>query len=193
MNDVSTQLNNIMREVEISIRKQMQSRGYRAANELRNASQIVLRGQRHGRRYIVPGTGRLKYYKRDSDPVGLVYHRRNSKNHQAGTASLIYRNKAGTARISYRYYTASAPGEPPAVRTGAFRMSWQARSYVEGSGDDFAVTSAVESRIRTDNGKYLLGKILEEGTENMEPRPHHDAIKQMALPKIERIYSEPYF
>lgn len=193
MSTVTSQFDAIMREAEISIRKQMQSRGYRAANELRNASQIVLRGQRHGRRYIVPGTGRMTYYKNNSDPVGLVYHRRNSKNHQAGTASLIYRNKAGTAKITYRYYTASAPGEPPAVRTGAFRMSWQARSFVEGMGEEFTVTSAVESRIRTDNGKYLLGEILEEGKGRIAPRPHHDAIKERAMPKIKRIYSEPYF
>lgn len=176
-----------------SIKHQMASRAYRSANELRNASQLVLRGQRSGRRYNVPGTGRLKYYKRDTDPVGIVYHRRNSKNHQAGTASLVYRHKAGTATITYRKYTASAPGEPPAVRTGAFRMSWMPKTHANwGGGDNFSVVASVQSRQKTDNGKHLLGEILEYGTSKMAPRPHHEAIQEKALPKIMKIYSEPY-
>ena len=148
-----------------SIKHQLVSRSYRAANELRNASQMVLRGQRSGRRYIVPGTGSMKY---------------NKRNH--------------TATITYRKYTASAPGEPPAVRTGAFRMSWMPKTYVEnnGAGHAFSVVSCVESTQRTDNGKYLLGEILEEGTGRMAPRPHHEKIQQKALPAIMRIYSEPY-
>ena len=146
-----------------SIRHQMASRSYRAANELRNASLLVLRGQRSGRRYIVPGTGRMTY---------------NKRNH--------------TAKITYRRYTASAPGEPPAVRTGAFRLSWQPKAYVDHTGDHYAVVSSVESTQRTDNGKYLLGEVLEYGTSRMAPRPHHQAIQKKALPGIMRIYSEPY-
>lgn len=148
-----------------TIKHQMQSRGVRAANELRNASQLVLRGQRHGRRYIVPGTGRLKYNK-----------------------------KKKTAKITYKYYTASAPGEPPAVRTGAFRMSWQPRSYAEGNGTTYAyeVRAQVVSGQKTDNGKYLLSDLLEKGTGRMAPRPHQEQIIEKALPKIKKIYGEPY-
>lgn len=147
-----------------SIRHQMVSRGYRSANELRNASQLVLRGQRSGRRYIVPGTGRVKY---------------NKKNH--------------TATITYKRYTASAPGEPPAVRTGAFRMSWKPEVMVD-HRSGYSVISSVESTQRTDNGKYLLGEILEEGSPGgkIAPRPHHEKIQQKALPAIMRIYNEPY-
>lgn len=157
--DISQTWESIKNDIKI----QMVSRGYRASNELRNASQLVLRGQRSGRRYIVPGTGSVKYNKRNK-----------------------------TAKITYRYYTASAPGEPPAVRTGAFRSSWQRKSYVEGKGDSFTVVSEVESITRTDNGKYLLGEILEEGTGKMAPRPHHEKIQQKALPNILKIYNEPY-
>lgn len=149
--------------IKNDIKSQMVSRGYRAANELRNASQLVLRGQRSGRRYIVPGTGSIKYNKRKH-----------------------------TASITYRYYTASAPGEPPAVRTGAFRSSWQRKSHVEVGGDSFSVVSEVESMTRTDNGNYLLGEILEEGSVKMAPRPHHEKIQKKALPGIMRIYNEPY-
>lgn len=158
-------------KISESIKHQMVSRSYRAANQLRNASQLVLRGQRSGRQYIVPGTGRMRYYKRDSKDG---------------------KHKAGTASITYRRYTASAPGEPPAVRTGAFRMSWMPKTYVRAAGGLYAVGSSVESTQRTDNGKYLLGEILEDGTGKMAPRPHHQEIQKKALPSIMSIYSEPY-
>lgn len=150
-------------EITDKIKMQMKSRGVRASNELRNASQLVLRGGRSGRRYIVPGTGSVKYNKRTK-----------------------------TAKISYRRYTASAPGEAPAVRTGAFRMSWQPRTVVTEFGENLVVKSIVESSQRTDNGRYLLGEILENGTGRMAPRPHHERIQQKALPAIRKIYSEPY-
>lgn len=151
------------KNISNSIRHQMVSRAYRGSNELRNASQLVLRGQRSGRRYIVPGTGRMKY---------------NKRNH--------------TAKITYKMYTASAPGEPPAVRTGAFRMSWMPEVYVDHTGENYTVISRVASTQRTDNGKYLLGEILEDGTGRMAPRPHHEKIQKKALPKILKIYNEPY-
>ena len=141
------------------IKHQMERRSYLAANELRNASQLVLRGQRSGRRYKVPGT-----YARQTD------------------------RSDGKVKNG-RYYTASAPGEPPAVRTGAFRMSWQpSAQVVYGS-----YISRIESDIRTDNGQHNLGQILEEGTSRMAPRPHHDLILEKAEPEIFKIYSEDYF
>lgn len=158
-----TVLETVVNEFNDQIKHQMGSRGYRAANELRNASQLVLRGQRSGRRYNVPGTGSVRYYKRTK-----------------------------TAKITYKKYTASAPGEPPAVRTGAFRMSWQPKAAIEQNGDAYQVRSIIESTQRTDNGKYLLGKILEEGTGRMAPRPHQEKIQEKALPAIRNIYSEPY-
>lgn len=128
-----------------SIKSQMERRSYLAANELRNASQLVLRGQRSGRSYRVPGTKRR--------------------------------------------YTASAPGEPPAVRTGTFRMSWQPSAHVvHGS-----YISRIESETRTDNGRHNLGTILEEGTSRMAPRPYKDRILEKAEPHIFKIYSENYF
>lgn len=162
--DFTKNLQDEWQNISNSIRHQMVSRAYRSANELRNASQLVLRGQRSGRQYIVPGTGRVKYNK-----------------------------KKRTATITYKRYTASAPGEAPAVRTGAFRASWMPKSYIKSNGKTtYAVVSRVESTQRTDNGKHLLGEILEEGTGRMAPRPHQQAIQAKALPKIMNIYSEPY-
>lgn len=150
----------VLGDITDSIKHQMERRSYLAANELRNASQLVLRGQRSGRRYKVPGT-----YRRQKD-------------------------KTTGKMKNGRYYTASAPGEPPAVRTGAFRLSWQPTARV--------VFGSYVSRIESDlqvgtKRKYNLGEILEEGTPKMEPRPHHEAILDKAEPKIYRIYNQPYF
>ena len=161
--DVSARIESVIREINSKVTLGMRSRAYSAANELRNASQLVLRGQRSGRQYNVPGTGRMKYNKRNK-----------------------------TATITYRKYTASAPGEPPAVRTGAFRASWQAQTETKYNGENVSVRPYIESGIRTDNGKYLLGKVLEEGTGRMAPRPYQEQIQQKALPRIRQIYKRPY-
>lgn len=141
------------------IKKQIESRAYRAANELRNSALIVLRGQRNGRRYKVPGTFRRQ------------------------------RDKTDGKMKNGRYYTASAPGEPPAVRTDTFRNSWQPKSHVVFG----SYISRIESNVMTDNERFTLGEILEKGTSRMAPRPHHEHIQKHAEPKIVRIYNEPYF
>lgn len=155
---ISAGLDETVEEITERIKYQMERRSFLAANELRNASQLVLRGQRSGRRYKVPGT-----YRRQRDKV------------------------TGKMRNG-RYYTASAPGEPPAVRTGAFRMSWQPTAMVVFG----SYISRIESDLRTDNERYNLGQILEKGTSRMAPRPYEDRILDMAEPKIVRIYAEPY-
>ena len=171
--DISYEIESKVKEINEKITHGMKSRAYRVSNELRNASQNVLRGQRSGRQYNVPGTGRMRYYKRDSKDG---------------------KHKAGTATISYRKYTASAPGEAPAVRTGAFRASWQPKNEETGSGDSLSVKSMIESNIRTDNGKYVLGQIMEEGSPGgkIAPRPYKEKIQEKALPKALKIYKEPY-
>ena len=93
----------VLREVEgitDNIKQHMERRAGLAALELRNSAPTVLRGERSGRRYKVPGTYRRQRAKTDG------------------------KMKNG------RYYTASAPGEPPAIRTGTFRNSWQPKSRV---------------------------------------------------------------
>ena len=156
-------LEEIAKNVTTEVRHQMESRSYRAANELRNSALIVLRGQRHGRRYKVPGT-----YRRQRD-------------------------KTDGKMKNGRYYTASAPGEPPAVRTGTFRLSWQPEAYCSHAFGLSVYWSRISSDRTTDNGRYNLGEILENGTKHMAPRPHHDRILEHAKPKIIRIYEEPYF
>lgn len=106
-------------EIEGEITQKMKSRGVRAANELKSASMQVLRGQRHGRTYNVPGTGRMRYYKRSK-----------------------------TATVTFKKYRASAPGESPAVRLGTFRLGWQPRSYAQMVGSNFKVFSVVENNTK---------------------------------------------
>ena len=91
-----------------------------------------------------------------------------------------------------QYYTASAPGEPPANRTGLFRISWHPNAKIGASGEGFSVISEIENNVTVPKG-YLLGELLEEGTSKMAPRPHHERIQEAALPDIMRIYNEPYF
>jgi len=130
------------------VKKEVAQRTYRAANELRNSSLFVLRGDRSGRRYRVPHTS--------------------------------------------RYYKASAPGEPPAVRTGAFRNSWGTHVHVEGSGNGLKAVAAIESHEMA--GGIALGEMLENGSPGgkIKPRPYKQKVIDRALPKIQEIYSRPY-
>lgn len=128
------------------VQKEVSQKAYRASNELRNAELYVLRGQRSGKKYRVPGTRRK--------------------------------------------YTASAPGESPAVRTGVFRLSWGTHVHVEKNGTHFRAVSAIESKERA--GGRLLGEMLENGTSRIAPRPYKQKVIDRALPKIKAIYQKPY-
>lgn len=85
------------------------------------------------------------------------------------------------------FYNASAPGQPPAVRTGAYRKSFLTRARNEGNG---VFRSSIESPLSV-NG-WNLGNLLENGTSKMAPRPHDERIIEKALPEIRRIYNRPF-
>ena len=149
MADAALEFEYKVEKITESISRQMESRGVRATNELMSAKNLVLRGQRSGRKYRVPNTK--------------------------------------------TYYTASAPGEPPAQRTGQFRAKWDSKTYSTGSAHSKEVHSEIESNVRTSGKKkYLLGEILEEGTGKMAPRPYQEKIIDTAKTKIVKIYEEPY-
>lgn len=83
-------------------------------------------------------------------------------------------------------YTASAPGEPPARRTGNLRMHWNGQVKSENaSGGGVAIVAELESQ-------ESYAAHLENGTSRMAPRPFVEKIKQEAAPEIRKIYSEPY-
>lgn len=108
-------------------------------------------------------------------------------NELRNSALTILRGQGGgrTYRVpgTKRTYSASAPGEVPAVRTGAFRNSWQPTTYAFGDSYISRITSGI----------FYAGW-LEHGTPGgqMAPRPHHQKILEHAKPKIIRIYSAPY-
>lgn len=82
-------------------------------------------------------------------------------------------------------YTASAPGEPPARRSGALRLNWHGEVKGGSTAGGTKITAALESE--QDYSGYL-----EDGTKKMAPRPYKDRITEKALPEIRSIYNEPY-
>ena len=83
-------------------------------------------------------------------------------------------------------YTASAPGEPPARRTGNLRMHWNGQVKSENaSSGGVAIVAELESQ-------ESYAGYLENGTSKMAARPFVEKIKEEATPEIQKIYSEPY-
>ena len=79
-------------------------------------------------------------------------------------------------------YTASAPGEPPAVRTGMLRMSWGLSATGNGDG-------TYTAGIYTD---VPYAQLLDEGTPGgkIAPRPYKEKIIEQSRPQIIQIFSE---
>lgn len=67
-------------------------------------------------------------------------------------------------------YVASAPGEPPAIREGLYAGSIKYTPAVD-DGERIRARAYTDRRVGPGE-KYLLGELLENGTETMEPRPH---------------------
>jgi len=82
-------------------------------------------------------------------------------------------------------YQASAPGEPPAVRSGTLRRSWQPRAQSENDGGTVTIHPAIWTGV-----KYA--PILQEGGGHIAPRPFEEPIIEKALPEITAIYQKPY-
>lgn len=83
-------------------------------------------------------------------------------------------------------YTASAPGEPPARRTGNLRMHWNGQVKSENaSSGGVAIVAELESQ-------ESYAGYLDSGTPKMAARPFVEKIKEKATPEIQKIYSEPY-
>lgn len=83
------------------------------------------------------------------------------------------------------HYTASAPGEPPARRTGNLRLNWNGTVESSSTGSGLRVTAVLESQER-------YSTYLENGTRRIAPRPFKQPISEKAMPEIERIYHEKY-
>lgn len=83
-------------------------------------------------------------------------------------------------------YTASAPGEPPARRTGNLRLHWSGDVSSQGnSNGGMTLNVALESQ-----EKYAA--YLENGHGKVAARPFVDRIKEKAEPEVKKIFNEPY-
>lgn len=80
-------------------------------------------------------------------------------------------------------YTASAPGEPPAVCSHTLRPSF--RPVAGTSGGPLSVKVSIET------ATHYAG-YLEHGTSKMAARPYAEKIKQKAEPEIKSIFGAPY-
>jgi len=83
-------------------------------------------------------------------------------------------------------YTASAPGESPARRTGNLRLHWNGQVKADSVMDGgVTVIAQLESQ-------EAYAGALEYGTKKIAPRPFVEKIQKEAEPEIRKIYSEPY-
>lgn len=157
--DIKPEIEKIVNQINYEAK----SRAFRVSNELRNAALTVLRGERSGRVYKKPGT----------------YGRRMTKQTKELLKEYGHKLRGG------QLYRASAPGEPPANRTGNFRLSWRQTIGSEKIGKDLTIKPAIITNV-----KYATW--LEDGTEKMKPRPFKEPIIEKAMPRIKKIYREPY-
>ena len=80
-----------------------------------------------------------------------------------------------------RTYTASAPGQPPAVATGELRQS----IFTEVRGVGNQVTGRAGTRLPK-------GIWLDEGTKKMEARPWLERSLERAIPRLREIFEESW-
>lgn len=82
-------------------------------------------------------------------------------------------------------HVASAPGQPPAIREGIYRDSWQSTPPVDQGG---VVRAAVVNSVMVGEAdQYPLGLLLEDGTYKMRPRPHIRIALVKARSKIQAL------
>jgi hypothetical protein len=88
-------------------------------------------------------------------------------------------------------YQASAPGEPPAERTGAFRGSFTPLPPVlRWDGDTLSVTVGIRSEGIPYAGRF--DPAFPPYIGGMAPRPFVDAVIEAARPRIASIFGEPF-
>lgn len=151
----------VKRQVEFINRKAV-SRGTRAVQAIRKAELQVLKGERSGRVYKKPGT------------YGEKFSRSTKK------LMKDYGHKLRGGQL----YRASAPGEPPAVRTGNLRMHWNGHVIPVFKPNGVEIIAQLECQ-----EKYA--EALEKG-KGMARRPFRTRIMEKADPEIRKIYNEPY-
>lgn len=88
-------------------------------------------------------------------------------------------------RNSSAHYTASAPGEPPAVDSDTLRASWRPLVDSEKTASGITIKPAIHTDV-----KYAPW--LQDGNKRIKPRPYKEPIIEQARPKVDAIFKEPY-
>ncbi len=104
------------------------------------------------------------------------------RNHAVETLSGSRSGKTYKVPGTQTTYTASAPGEPPAVQTG--ELSQSIATEVEGEGRD------IVGRVGTDKKQGLM---TEFGTKNMAPRPWLRPSFERQESKVREIFIKQWF
>lgn len=116
----------------------------------------------------------------------------------ASASNVVLRGEKGgrTYKRASRndFYQASAPGEAPAEKEGAFLESWTTMTPVMSSGQGTEITAGISSDLIVEGKSkdYVLGELLEKGTRRMAARPYKQQILDMAMPRIVAIFNRPY-
>ena len=102
-----------------------------------------------------------------------------------------------SGRVYRRYpfktkYTASAPGEPPARRTGSLRLHWTGTVETRPKGSGMEVTAVLERGEKNAAPLEYGATYSKRAHYTMAPRPFHDRIVERAKPKILQIYEASY-
>ncbi len=124
------------------------SRMERVAIHLADQTKLILRGERHGRVYRVPETKGV--YLKDAQGNFVIDPKTGKRKKRRGKV---------------RYYTASAPGEPPASPTGRLRNSIQYVLIRTEEKDRVEITAMIGSNVE-------YAGWLEHGSKFMAPRPY---------------------
>ncbi len=126
----------------------------------------VLSGPRHGRYYPVPGNA--------------AYDRNTPKDLRAKNYYVKFTGTTNRSEIRGAAYRASAPGEPPASRTGRLRQSFNM----------MVMQQKINSYIVKIRTNVIYADDLEYGTESMSPRPFMITALNNAMPKINKILTK---
>lgn len=88
---------------------------------------------------------------------------------------------------THTFYTASAPGEAPAVRTGALRLGWTPSFRVEPSLTGFRVIASISLGGPPIKYAPILDPSISGGSEGGLNRPFVKRIQMDALPRIQKL------
>lgn len=112
----------------------------------------------------------------------IKLHSNKVLSNAAGRTGKVYRRSVGSSKT----YTASAPGEPPALRSGKLRQSWEPLPTAEMVRSDKVYTPGIHTDVS-------YAPLLQNGTGKMAARPFEEPIKKDAWPEVKAIFEQPYF